>query len=599
MIEADPLGPAKEKNMKKILTILLLVIAFACMLTMVASAKTLVFVDETGNEMLTCETEGTNDYPIQSYSGDGFPKYDADGDALTWYRASSTTLESGVVQYTVKSGKTKDLVTDDGDGILTQSEIGQYSYLVSITFDEDCGITEFGNNSAGSGLFHRTGNDRLYFLFINIPDSVTKLPKHAFRNCVRLLNVGMSENSKIIDLGEGSFFGCLSMKSIYIPKGVTTLKTDYTSDSTNNSSKYWKTGLFRNCQLLENVIFAEDSKLEVLEKGTFNDCKSLKTITLPNSVKTLHPRAFANCPALEYVNFGAGLVELVRDTEYGDEYISMFQNSTKLKTVVLPATFKAENLADDLHTAFSIEKITVYYAGTEAEFVKLQDKFALAKSGSGNKGITNATYNYISPCVAFYGENHLIDTTIIYPNGFAEVGEKNVKCTRESCTLAEITEASKIFDAFGYSVGEDAMSDGIYAGFGIVSRSAYDEYVSVMGDISYGVVIANASSVNTLATVDENGNVVMTAEKGLIVNISDPEYSVFNISVRGFNDTTAKELSLVIATYVVVHDAVSGEDEISFVQYEMEIEDNAQVNGFNTVTLERAYYNLYPEKKED
>jgi hypothetical protein len=222
----------------KRLSIILFIMLFACLLTVVASAKTLIFVDETGNELLTCLTEGSNDYPIESYSGSGFPKYDADGDALTWYRKSSKTIETGVVQYTVTCAKTKDLVTDNGDGILTQSEISQYSNLVSITFDANCGITEFGNNSADGGLFHRTDSARLYLLFVDIPDSVTKLPKHCFRNAVRLLNVGMSENSKITDFGKASFYACLSMKSIYIPKGVTTFKTDYEEGENKNIILY-------------------------------------------------------------------------------------------------------------------------------------------------------------------------------------------------------------------------------------------------------------------------------------------------------------------------------------------------------------------------
>lgn len=381
--------------MKKFILTLATVLVLVCAFAMVISAANFVYVDEaTGEELFRCTTSGTTTYPITSYSGKGFARYNADGEALTWYYVSDEVLETGEKQYTVASAKTKTLVVDDGDGILKSSEITKYNHLVSITFDEDCGITEFSK-----AVFHKTTNSG-FFLFAHVPDSVTKLGDSCFRNCYSLIEIEISEKSQLTDMGAASFFGATSLRNIYIPKGVSVLKTEFTSQ------KYWENGFFRNCQKLENVIFAEDSSLELLEKGTFNYCDSLKTITLPNSVKTIQPRVFAHCPALEYVNFGGGLERIVRIEGDSDEYVSLFQYADNLKTVVLPATFKAENLADNLHTTFAIKGITVYYAGTEAEFIKLQEKFAKATVGSGNKGITQATYNYINPCEAFYKGNH-------------------------------------------------------------------------------------------------------------------------------------------------------------------------------------------------
>lgn len=381
--------------MKKFILTLATVLVLVCAFVMVISATTTICVDEENTELFRFETSGSTTYPITSYSGTGFARYDSEGDALTWYWLETTTLETGEKQYTVASAKTKTLVSDDGDGILKSSEITKFNHLVSITFDEDCGITEFSK-----GAFHKTSNT-VFFLFAHIPDSVTKLGDNCFRNCTSLLEVKISENSKLTEMGSASFFGATSLRSIYIPKGVTALRTESTSD------KYWENGLFRNCRKLETITFAEDSCLELIEKCTFNYCESLKSITLPNTVKTIQPRAFAHCPVLEYVNFGAGLERIVRIEGDSDEYVSLFQYTTKLKTVVLPATFKAENLADDLHTTFMIKGITIYYAGSEEEFVKLQDKFAKATLGTDkNKGITEATYNYINPCEAFYNSSH-------------------------------------------------------------------------------------------------------------------------------------------------------------------------------------------------
>ena len=587
--------------MKRKLLTLLLVVIFAFILALATSAKTIIFVEEVKaqddstvkNELFRYNTSGSNAYPATSYSGVGFEKYDEDGDALTWIWKKTSTLDTGETQYTVEAVKTKTLINDNGDGVLTQAEISEYNKLVSVTFDEDCGITKFGNNNSGSGLFHKSGYNS-YFVVVNIPDCVEEWSDNCFRNCTNLVEINMSENSKLTDFGKASFFGCTSLRSIYIPKNVTVFKTQYLADQ-----QYYENGLFRNCQMLQNIIFAKDSKLEVLEKGTFNYCKSLKSITLPNSVKTVHPRVFSVCDVLEYVNFGAGLVEFVRDADGYDEYVSMFHNSTKLKTVVLPATFKADTLPEDLYTSFSISNITVYYAGTEAEFKKLQEKFALDNYGSGNPGITKATYNYISPCDAFYGEEHLGETKITYPNGFDKAGSKTSGCTREGCTLNETIELAPIFKALGYSIPEYDPYSAIYAGYQINDMTLYREYVDMYGSIGFGIAIANSNSVGSLVEVGENGNVVLVAEKGLNTDIEINEYSVFKLSMMGFNETLASSLSLVISAYVYADADCDGEKELSFIQYEMANESNNVVNGFNTVTLERAYFNLYPEKKDN
>ena len=208
---------------KKILFTALVIAILVSVFTIVASAKSYICVDEETEEIIFRYEIASGDYPITSYSGTGFAKYDSDGDALTWYRSATETLESGEIKYMVASLKTKDAVKDDGDGVLTASEITNYNNLMSITFDENSGITEFGTNSSGGGLFHKTYNQGI-FLFANIPDSVTKLSNNCFRNCISLISIGISENSKLIDMGSASFFGATSLRSIYISQGSYKIK---------------------------------------------------------------------------------------------------------------------------------------------------------------------------------------------------------------------------------------------------------------------------------------------------------------------------------------------------------------------------------------
>ena len=151
----------KKKIFLAAIMLTLLISVFA----IVASAKTYICVDEnTGEEIFRYEI-ASGDYPITSYSDNGFDKYDSEGNALTWYRKATETLDSGVVKYTVAAQKTRDIISDDY-GILLRNEIANYDNLMSITFDENLGITEFGVDSS-SGLFHKTYNQG-FFLFIDL-----------------------------------------------------------------------------------------------------------------------------------------------------------------------------------------------------------------------------------------------------------------------------------------------------------------------------------------------------------------------------------------------------------------------------------------------
>lgn len=477
--------------MKRFLT-MLFIIACACVFTLVASAYTVSFVDEDGNEVYSYVTLNNNDtgnYTVSHTEQNPFLKYDAEGDALTYYVSAQTTDTTNGTKYiyTVKSDKTKNLITvTDGSVSFNDSKI--FKNIVSVAFDESYEITEFPSE------FFKKDNgvqNEAKLLFVHVPDSVVTIGDGAFRNATALLHCYLTENSSLTDFGAGSFWGATSLRSIYIPKEVTALRTTFTSDA------YWEEGLFTKCYSLSSITFAQDSKLTVLEKCTFNECNSLVSVTLPNSVRTLQPRVFAKCSNLEYVNYGGGLVEIVRYDANGtklDDYVSMFQNSTKVHTVVIPYTFKAENLTNDLHTAFAYygtTPYTIYYSGTESDFVALQEKFAKATSGSGNKALTKGTYHYINHCDAFFGGNHDTRVNITYEK-YTEAGVRQVCCITCKTELnSSVVPALITFN--GYSKKLDGSS--LCAGFFIdkIAISEYKEASNFSGEFEYGFTIASAT----------------------------------------------------------------------------------------------------------
>ena len=86
---------------------------------------------------------------------------------------------------------------------------------------------------------------------------------------------------------------------------------------------------FYSMTALEEVIFEEGSKLEVIAKGAFGYTKVLETITIPASVETIEGYAFYYADGLKTVEF-EDESELAIIGEYA------FRNSPALENVFIP-----------------------------------------------------------------------------------------------------------------------------------------------------------------------------------------------------------------------------------------------------------------------
>ena len=112
------------------------------------------------------------------------------------------------------------------------------------------------------------------------------------------------------------------MKSITLPNSLKTIEED----------------VFLQCESLNNIVFPN-----ALEKiGLFAFYKSgLENVKFPTSLREIAQGAFAECTSLETVEFGEGL-EVLGTDEYPNEggvWSGLFEGST-LENVKLPSTLK-------------------------------------------------------------------------------------------------------------------------------------------------------------------------------------------------------------------------------------------------------------------
>lgn len=176
---------------------------------------------------------------------------------------------------------------------------------------------------------------------INIPSSITTIKDNAFRGCIALAAIDLGE--KVTTLGDNAFVNCTALEDITIRakamestgsmcfQGCTQLVTagplggDYnlkfgwttaiparifSTASTNasylrsivlpNTIKTIGINAFMNCAKLNSIIFPYG--LERIEEMAFYYCFSLTSLDLPSTVVSIGPKAFQFCRALRTVN---------------------------------------------------------------------------------------------------------------------------------------------------------------------------------------------------------------------------------------------------------------------------------------------------------
>ncbi len=196
-------------------------------------------------------------------------------------------------------------------------------FLVSITVDKN----NANYTSKDGVLFNKdlteiieypTGKEGGYI----IPDGVTSIGANAFKFCEGLTSINIPDSVKIIF--SETFVGCSSLESITIPDsitsigdrafyGCTSLSSVKIPDSITNmgSNPFWGAPFLDN--QTTTVKYAgkwvvdcdENAKTATIKSGTvgivggaFASCKSLTSITIPDSITSIGSYAFSGTPFL-------------------------------------------------------------------------------------------------------------------------------------------------------------------------------------------------------------------------------------------------------------------------------------------------------------
>jgi hypothetical protein len=149
-----------------------------------------------------------------------------------------------------------------------------------------------------------------------IPSNVEILRTYSFAFVRSLRTVKFSPGSKLRSIEASAFENCVSLRSLSIPASVTMI------------GRRCFAGPLSSLSVVE---FEAGSKLRQIDEGAFAGCLCLKSIIVPSSVQTLGRECFKGCRVLETVKFFPDS-ELVRLEPFA------FLDCSSLSSLFIPAS---------------------------------------------------------------------------------------------------------------------------------------------------------------------------------------------------------------------------------------------------------------------
>ena len=216
-----------------------------------------------------------------------------------------------------------------------------------------------------------------------LPSSLLGIKEYASKDCTKLEEVIGLENSQVTDLKSYVFQNCKNLKTISLPKTLTTISVSVFQGCTKLSYIKFPTTLssmgssaFYNCDLetvdlfntkltrIPDYCFRENSDLTSfimpsgvtqIGIGAFLLDKSLVKVRFPSSLKTVGERAFTKCYRLN----SPYMFEICYDLESIGKWA--FLECTDLKKLYLPSSLKT--LGQEFY-GYHIETYEELYGGS-------------------------------------------------------------------------------------------------------------------------------------------------------------------------------------------------------------------------------------------
>ena len=406
---------------------------------------------------------------------------------------------------------------------------------------------------------------------ITIPNSVTSIGGATFYDCKSLT---FTIPDGVTSIGGSAFYGCSSITSISIPESVTSIGvsafegTGYYNDKSN-----WENGnvlYIDNCLIEANYSLSGEYTIKdstrLLAGNAFYGCYKLTSITFPESITSIGPKAFDICTSLTSVVWNVincedfnkdnnpfyGLTNITSFT-FGDnvEHIPAYlcRNKGNLLSITIPNSVTSIGKGAFFGCS-SLSSITIPNSVTSIGEYAFYDCSSLASVIIGNsvKSIGNeAFYNCsflttitIPNSVTSIG-NYVFSscsslTSVTIPNSVTSIGEYAFyNCS----SLTSITLTASTMEAFCHGTANQLIDLEIYRNIQIDGNEVTEIVIpeSVDSIQSKAFYMCNISSVEISDGVTSIGKNAFTDCPSL-TSITIPN-SVTSIGIGAFSYCTA------------------------------------------------------------
>lgn len=174
------------------------------------------------------------------------------------------------------------------DGTLTLSGEGAMSSAWNVAKYNDK-VTKVVVEEGVTALVSKAFNSLTQNFTIELPSSLEKLDGD-FNSCTKLIAVTFAKEGNLKDIYAWTFSGCSFLESVVLP---------------NNAATRIQRGAFNNCYRLTSVTLGD--KTTSIFGQAFNNCEKLEAIVIPASVTYVgdatNGTAFGGCKALKDVTF--------------------------------------------------------------------------------------------------------------------------------------------------------------------------------------------------------------------------------------------------------------------------------------------------------
>ena len=201
-------------------------------------------------------------------------------DITTAFSANSTENPKTDFQYEISA---------NGDAVYINKYIGTSKSVVIPSQIDGLPVISIKGVVGDFGFVQEGAFEDCDIQSVTIPESVTAVGLHAFKNCAELTQITASENLET--LLDGAFQNCKKLEAI----DLSTTKLSYLGGVS-----------FYDCVNLTEIALPP-SLTEIGEKAFYN-CSSLSEIILPEGITRVGEAAFADCTALKTITIPVELV---------------------------------------------------------------------------------------------------------------------------------------------------------------------------------------------------------------------------------------------------------------------------------------------------